>query len=132
MLPASAVTGPTASRIDALVWRPPAVGGDATPGCSATSAGTAFGPTFVNYLSRLLLSYDVPSRRLWRARAAEIPLAWNKKQVADSRFQQLGEFTGAVEAAVCTYTPESGRWSEPLVPQEAAQVRQLLSLFQSR
>ena len=54
----------------------------ATPGCSAASAGTAFGPKFVNYLSRFLLSYDIPSRRLWRARAAEIPIAWNKKQVS--------------------------------------------------
>ena len=44
----------------------------------------AFGPKFINYLARFLLSYDVPSRRLWRARAAEIPLAWNKKQVADA------------------------------------------------
>ena len=72
----------TVPQIDALVWRPAAAGtGSATPGCSAASAGTAFGPKFVNYLARFLLSYDVPSRRLWRARAAEIPLAWNKKQV---------------------------------------------------
>ena len=72
----------TVPQIDALVWRPAAAGtGGATPGCSAASAGTAFGPKFVNYLARFLLSYDVPSRRLWRARAAEIPLAWNKKQV---------------------------------------------------
>jgi hypothetical protein len=42
--------------------------------------------------------------------------------VADVRFQQLGEFEGAVEAALCAYTPESGKWSEPLVPQEAAKL----------
>ena len=79
---AAAAPAETVRQIDALVWRPAAAGtGGATPGCSAASAGTAFGPKFVNYLARFLLSYDSPSRRLWRARAAEIPLAWNKKQV---------------------------------------------------
>jgi hypothetical protein len=161
---AAAPPAETVPQIDALVWRPAAAGtGGATPGCSAASAGTAFGPKFVNYLARFLLSYDIPSRRLWRARAAEIPLAWNKKQVgrgascqppptylattllthrraqtplctpspqvADARFQHLGEFAGAVEAALCAYTPESGKWSDPLIPQEAARVRQLRTLL---
>ena len=45
------------------------------------------------------------------------------------RFQHLGEFAGAVEAALCAYTPESGKWSDPLIPQEAARVRQLRTLL---
>ena len=80
---AAAPPAETVRQIDALVWRQAGTGtAGATPGCSAASAGTAFGPKFVNYLSRFLLSYDIPSRRLWRARAAEIPIAWNKKQVS--------------------------------------------------
>ena len=76
----------TVPQIEALVWRP-AGGAAAKAGsarCSGASVRTAFGPKFINYLARFLLSYDVPSRRLWRARAAEIPLAWNKKQAADA------------------------------------------------
>ena len=88
--PAFAAAAPpaeTVRQIDALVWQPSAAGTTGgTPGCSAASAGTAFGPKFVNYLARFLLSYDIPSRRLWRARAAEIPLAWNKKQVGRGAF----------------------------------------------
>ena len=78
----------TVPQIEALVWRPAggaaAKAGSAAPRCSGASVRTAFGPKFINYLARFLLSYDVPSRRLWRARAAEIPLAWNKKQAADA------------------------------------------------
>ena len=81
---AAAPPAETVPQIEALVWRSTAASaGSAAPRCSAASVRTAFGPKFINYLSRFLLSYDVPSRRLWRARAAEIPLAWNKKQAVD-------------------------------------------------
>ena len=97
----------TVPQIDALVWRPAAAGtGSATPGCSAASAGTAFGPKFVNYLARFLLSYDVPSRRLWRARAAEIPLAWNKKQVGRAYHRSYLR-RGYLASTQPTYLPTS-------------------------
>ena len=87
-LPSRRPPAETVPQIEALVWRPAggaaAKAGSAAPRCSGASVRTAFGPKFINYLARFLLSYDVPSRRLWRARAAEIPLAWNKKQAADA------------------------------------------------
>ena len=42
-----------------------------------------------NYLARFLLAYDVPSRRLWRERAAEIPVSWSRQQVIDARTTHL-------------------------------------------
>ena len=37
-----------------------------------------------------------------------------------------------MEAALCAYTPENGKWSEPLAPQDTARVLQLLTLLRSR
>lgn len=100
--------------------------------CSAIDARAAFGPKFINYLSRFLLTYDRPSRQLWRARAAEIPLAWTRKQVSDARITQLREYSGAVEKALCSFTPPGGKWAEPITSQDAVRIRQLLTLLRSR
>lgn len=85
----------------------------------------------MNYLARFLLAYDAPSRRLWRARAADIPLTWGERQVAARRGDHLAEFVGSVEQSLCEFTPESGRWAEPPTPRDAARVRQLLTLLRS-
>ena len=98
----------------------------------AVQARAAFGKQFVNYLARFLLAYDAPSRRLWRARAAEIPIQWNAKQVADIRMTHLGEFVGSVEAALCAFTPEQGVWNTPLTAPDAARVDSLVSLLRNR
>lgn len=113
-----------------LVWKAASssVGGS----CSAIDARAAFGPKFINYLSRFLLTYDRPSRQLWRARAAEIPLAWTRKQVSEARITQLREYSGAVEKALCSFTPPSGKWAEPITSQDAVRIRQLLTLLRSR
>lgn len=113
-----------------LVWK--AASSSVSGSCSAIDARAAFGPKFINYLSRFLLTYDRPSRQLWRARAAEIPLAWTRKQVSDARITQLREYSGAVEKALCSFTPPSGKWAEPITSQDAVRIRQLLTLLRSR
>lgn len=82
---ASAATAskPMVAKVDALVWN--AAKGGSNGACSVLDARSAFGPKFVNYLARFLLAYDTPTRRLWRARAAEIPLRWSAKQIAEAR-----------------------------------------------
>jgi hypothetical protein len=118
------------AKVDALVWN--AAKGGSNGACSVLDARSAFGPKFVNYLARFLLAYDTPTRRLWRARAAEIPLRWSAKQIAEARRAQLGEFIGSVERSLCDYTPTAGVWSEPLAPKDATRIRQVLSLLRSR
>ncbi|KAH8068222.1 hypothetical protein JL721_6796 [Aureococcus anophagefferens] len=116
-------------REGVLVWR-------AGPGhvVRAGKASRVFGKRFVNYLSRFLLAYDGPSRRLWRQRSEEIPLRWTAGQVAKKREEQFGEFLLSVEAGLCGYAPPSddaGRvdWAAPTA---RAKVRQLFSLLRSR
>ena len=131
---------PMVARVDALVWKGKSGGslsGNSTlgggGGCATVAAArAAFGPKFVNYLTRFLLAYDKPTRRLWRERAAEIPLRWSEERVEAARTTQLSELVGAVEAALCDFAPEGGIWAEPILPQEAAAVRRLLSLLRSR
>ena len=110
----AATTQTIVPRVDALVWRTgkdtgttPGQSNSTTskPACTVADARAAFGPKFINYLARFLLAYDRPSRRLWRARATEIPLSWSEKQVADVRMRHLGEFVGAVEVGLIPYAP---------------------------
>jgi hypothetical protein len=121
----------TAERVDALVWNA-AKGSSAGGSCSVADARKAFGPKFLNYLTRFLLAYDKPSRRLWRARAAEIPVGWTATQVAEARTVQLSELVGSVERSLCDFTPPDGLWASPLTQKQAAFVRQLLTLLRSR
>ena len=130
--PQSAFSAPTMIQIDALVWKANTDGPLRGSTCTAATARAAFGPRFINYLARFLLAYDVPSRRLWRERAAEIPVSWSRQQVIDARTTHLGEFAGAIESALCDFTPEGGTWSVPLTATEAVKVRQLLVLLRSR
>merc|ERR1739841_410493 len=68
---------------DMLVWKSASTSDISA--CTAAETRAAFGPKFCNYLTRFLLSYDRPSRRLWRARAAELPLGWSEKQLVEAR-----------------------------------------------
>lgn len=118
---------------DVLVWKSKAAAASSSSSsCSAVAAREAFGSRFVNYLARFLLTYDRPSRQLWRSRAAEIPLSWTSTQVAEARTTQLGEFMGAIEIALCDFTPAGGKWSEPLNTKDAVAIRRLLTLLRSR
>ncbi|KAK7235501.1 phosphate ion transmembrane transporter [Aureococcus anophagefferens] len=117
-------------REGVLVWRAQ----DRATSCAPGKASRVFGKRFVNYLSRFLLAYDGPSRRLWRQRSEEIPLRWTAGQVAKKREEQFGEFLLSVEAGLCGYAPPSddaGRvdWAAPTA---RAKVRQLFSLLRSR
>jgi len=115
----------------ALLWR----GSDAAVACGGGRATRLLGPRFVNYLARFLLAYDVPSRKLWRARSEEIPLSWTSAEVARKREAQLSEFVGAVEGGLCAYLPpEDGRggavdWARP---EARSRIRQLFSLLRAR
>ena len=117
-------------REGVLVWRAQ----DRATSCAPGKASRVFGKRFVNYLSRFLLAYDGPSRRLWRQRSEEIPLRWTAGQVAKKREEQFGEFLLSVEAGLCGYAPpadDAGRvdWAAPTA---RAKVRQLFSLLRSR
>lgn len=125
---ASASVVPRPEVTETLVWG----SGSAKAACTAAEARAAFGPKFVNYLARFLLAYDISSRRLWRARAAEIPLSWSEQRVGEARLAQLGEFLATVEGGLCDFCPAEGKWSCPLTPRDAASVRRLLSLLRSR
>jgi len=116
----------TPDVVEALVW------GKSTIKSTCITTRNSFGPKFINYLARFLLAYDTPSRRLWRSRAAEIPLTWTKERVQDVRLKQLGEFLGAVEAGLCDFSPIEGVWSSPLNINDTSNIRRLLSLLRSR
>ena len=113
-----------------LVWK--SASSESRTGCSPLVTRQAFGQKFINYLARFLLTYDRPSRKLWRSRATEVPLSYSEEQVSSARIKQLGEFVGAVEGSLCQFTPADGRWSQPLNTQDAVSVRQLLTLLRSR
>ena len=117
---------------DLLVWKSAADSSRSGATCSAADARKAFGTKFVNYLARFLLAYDRPSRQLWRTRAAEIPLSWSERQVIGARTLHFGEFAGAIEIALCDYTPAGGKWNDPLTVKDAVAIRRLLTLLRSR
>ncbi|KAJ1632020.1 hypothetical protein T492DRAFT_992322, partial [Pavlovales sp. CCMP2436] len=134
---ASAAQGSTLQNVEALVWRQPAASDEAAKTsqgwlCTPQGSRRAFGPRFVNYLARFLLAYDTPSRRMWRARAAEIPLSWSEERVEAARTAQFGEFTGAIESGLCAFAPVRGNWGIPMTAVDTASVRRLLSLLRSR
>ena len=114
---------------DMLVWK--SASSSSSSSCSVAETRAAFGPKFCNYLTRFLLSYDRPSRRLWRARAAELPLGWSEKQVVDARVTQLGEYVGAIEKSLCGYAPTSKK-GETLSVKDLVNIRRLLTLLRSR
>ena len=93
--------------VDALVWK--AKSESASGECTPLLARQAYGRKFINYLARFLLTYDRPSRQLWRARAAECPLSWSTEQVTNARVQHLGEFEGAVEISLRRAGDAAGR-----------------------
>jgi hypothetical protein len=114
---------------DMLVWK--SASSSDISSCSAAETRAAFGPKFCNYLTRFLLSYDRPSRRLWRARAAELPLGWSEKQLVEARISQLAEYVGAVEKSLCVYAPTSSK-GETLSVKDVVNIRLLLTLLRSR
>ena len=115
---------------DMLVWKSASTSDISA--CTAAETRAAFGPKFCNYLTRFLLSYDRPSRRLWRARAAELPLGWSEKQLVDARISHLAEYVGAVERSLCGYAPKNQKAGEALSVEDAANIRRLLTLLRSR
>ena len=133
--PSTAAVVPTTTQpISGLIWNSAgsSKGAAGSLTCSAADVRTALGPKFINYLARFLLAYDKPTRRLWRARASEIPLKWSQKQVAEARVAHLGELVGSIELSLCDLVPDAGEWSYPLTPPQIASVRKLLTLLRSR
>ena len=95
-----------------LVWAPRST-------APAKAVKTSYQPTFVTYLSRFLLNYDLSSANWFRDQLRSLPLTLEREQLRSLREKQFGQFSESVEVGLQRYQGKAG-------------VRALFSFLRSR
>ena len=95
-----------------LVWAPRST-------APAKAVKTSYQPTFVTYLSRFLLNYDLSSANWFRDQLRSLPLTLEREQLRSLREKQFGQFSESVEVGLQNYQGKAG-------------VRALFSFLRSR